>query len=50
MEGLQLSLAWKTEWEAQGATNVRAVGGGAATDLEFIIYRESRGVRRELKD
>lgn len=46
MEGLQeLPLAWKTEWEAQGVTNARAVGGGAATDLEFRVYRESSGVR-----
>lgn len=51
IEGLrELSLVWKTEWEAQRATNVMAVGCGTTNDVEFRVYRESNGVRRGLKD
>lgn len=46
----ELSLVWKTEWEAQWATNVMAVGGGTTNDVGFRVYREPNGVRRGLKD
>lgn len=46
----ELSLVWKTECEAQQATNVMAVGGGTTHDVGFRVYRESNAVRRGLKD
>lgn len=45
----ELSLVWKTGWEVRGVTNLRIVGGGATTDLEFRVYKESSGVERGLK-
>lgn len=46
----ELPLMWKTGWEGKATTNLRIVGGKATTDLEFRVYKESRGVKRGLTD